>query len=75
MVRRIGFATISALLVAPLLRFVVAHHAQSLARLGGEGGQAKASLSTRILARTSFTFWIAVIFSGRWIAYSYNAFV
>jgi hypothetical protein len=45
------------------------------ARLGSEGGQAKASLSTRILAWTSFTFWIAIIFCGRWIAYSYRAFV
>jgi len=38
-----------------------------------EGGQAKASLSTRILAWTSFIFWIAIIFCGRWIAYSYDA--
>lgn len=37
------------------------------------GGQAKPSLATRILAWTSFAFWIAIIFCGRWIAYAYTA--
>jgi len=43
------------------------------ADLSSAGGQAGSSLSARILAGTSFTFWIAIIFCGRWIAFAYGA--
>jgi hypothetical protein len=35
-------------------------------------GQGRSSLAVRVLAWASFTFWIAIIFCGRWIAYAYN---
>jgi hypothetical protein len=43
------------------------------AGMSNAGGQARSSLSARILACASFTFWIAIIFCGRWIAYAYDA--
>jgi Family of unknown function (DUF6644) len=43
------------------------------AGLSSAGGEARSSLSARILAWGSFTFWIAIIFCGRWIAYAYDA--
>jgi hypothetical protein len=63
------FYTKMTLLLISIGTVLLLAHQAGLSRAGGQG---RSSLSARVLAWTSFTFWIAIIFCGRWIAYAYN---